>query len=390
VSRLFGSARGAFARQWRDLLADQGSLIVLAGAVLAYSLLYPLPYLPEILREVPVAVVDLDRSALSRRLERAADAHELVRVAARPDSVAEAESLVASGAVAGVLVVPEGFERDVLRGEPTTVGTWADAGYFLAYRQVLTGLAESVGTLSAGIEVRRAMGQGVPRGAALAAREPLPLLTRPLFNPAEGYATYVVPPVLVLVLQQTLLVGIGMLAGAEHEDAREGRPVARAGSAGAAGPVLGRVAGRCAALLAPYAAHCVWCFAGIPRLYHLPRQGGALALVGLALPFLLSVTLLGLALAPLFPRRETAIQALLVTSLPALFVSRFAWPSEALPAWLRAASLLLPTTSAIPAFVRVQLMGAGLGDTLREQAVLWGLCALYLPLAWRAERGRAV
>ena len=74
----------------------------------------------------------------------------------------EAEALVRSGRAGGFLEIPEGLERDVKRGAPATVGAFADATYFLVYRQVLTGLAEATGTLSAGVEIRRLEAQGLP------------------------------------------------------------------------------------------------------------------------------------------------------------------------------------------------------------------------------------
>ena len=102
----------------RGVLSDRGALLVLVGAVVLYALFYPVPYVPQVLREVPVAVVDHDATALSRRLVRTADAHALLRVAERPASLAEAQGLVLAGRVGGILVVPAGFERDVVRIAP--------------------------------------------------------------------------------------------------------------------------------------------------------------------------------------------------------------------------------------------------------------------------------
>ena len=79
---------------WRRLLTDSGARLLLVAAPILYSLFYPLPYLGELVREVPVAVVDLDHSSLSRQLVRFADAHENLRVVARFDSLAAAEAAV--------------------------------------------------------------------------------------------------------------------------------------------------------------------------------------------------------------------------------------------------------------------------------------------------------
>ena len=84
------------------------------------------------------------------------------------------------------------------------------------------------------------------------------------------------------------------------------------------------------------------------------RLAGALAAAAVVVPFLLATSFLGLALSVLFTRREHAIQALLFTSLPAVFLAGWSWPPEALPRWLRLASQLVPTTR-----TRVDKVGEG-------------------------------
>jgi ABC-2 type transport system permease protein len=370
----------AFRDEVRGALRDPGALLVLVGAITLYAFFYPTPYRREVLKEVPVAVVDLDRTPLSRQLVRMADAHELVRVSARAGSLAEAERLVLGGAAGGVLAIPGGFERDVKRGATATVGVFADATYFLVYRQVLTGLAEATGALSAGVEVKRLQAQGMPEAKARAFRDPLPLVTRPLFNPVEGYATYVVPGVLILILQQTLLIGIGLRGAADL-------------SALGGGPLLSRaaasVAGRSLAFLLLYSVHALFYFGVVARLFGFPVRGGALAAAALVVPFLLATSFAGLALSVLFTRREAAIQTLLFTSLPAIFLAGFSWPPEALPGWLRVASQAIPSTSAIPALLRVNQAGASLSHVRPELAMLWGLAASYFVLAVLAQAHRA-
>ena len=193
--RTFGRA---FIGEYGRIFRDWGALLILVVALVLYAFFYPIPYTPQVLKEVPVAVVDLDQGAMSRQLVRMIGAHELVRVSAAPSSLANAERSARSGEVGGIIVIPEGFERKIRRGERASVAAYADASYFPIYRQVLTGALEATGTLSAGIEIRRLQAQGVPADAAIKAREPLQLVSRPLFNATEGYGTYVVPAVLVL------------------------------------------------------------------------------------------------------------------------------------------------------------------------------------------------
>jgi ABC-2 type transport system permease protein len=374
----------AFRLEVRTVRADAGALLIFVVGVIAYSLAYPLPYIHQVMREVPVAVVDPDGSALSRRLTRMTDASELLRTFVVPD-LATAEAAVRAGRAGGVLAIPRGFERDLLRGGQVTVEAWGDASYFLVYRQVLTGLTQSTGTLSAGIEIRRLCAAGMSLGQARAFRDPLPLVLRPLWNPAGGYASYVVPGVLMLVLQQTLLIGLGLLGGTARERGGDPRLEAARGR-GRLTPVL---LGRAGAYLMLAAGNAVWVFLVVFHIFRFPQRGGLGVLALFLLPFLLAVILLGLTLAHLFRNRETAIQVLLFTSLPAVFLAGFSWPVEAIPAPLRLLSQLLPTTPGIAGVLRITQMGAPLGAVLREWTGLWVLVALYFALAWAALRRAA-
>ncbi len=365
----------------RTLLADRGALMILVLGALGYAFFYPLPYFHQVVRDVPVVVVDPDGSALSRRLIRMVDATEAVRIeAVVPDRDAAARR-VRSGRAHGALVIPVNFESDVLRGEAVGVGAFGDAGYFLLYSRVAAALARTTGTLSAGIEVRRMEAGGVPRGTALHRAIPMPLELAPLYNPAGGYGTYVVPAVLVLVLQQTLLIGIGLRAGTVREwgvdelDLLETTP-------------LGLVLGKAAVYVPLYLAHALFYLTVVYRVFGFPRQGDPITSVIFLLPFLLAVVFLGLGVAALFQARETALQVLLFTSLPAVFISGFSWPPEAMPAWINAMAALLPSTPGITGFLRLNQMGAGFHQVRAEWGALWVLAVGYLVFAVLVQRRR--
>jgi ABC-2 type transport system permease protein len=371
----------AAADETRLVFTDAGVLIIMVVAIVLYSFVYPVPYLNQVVKDVPVVLVDRDHSSLSRRLATMIDAHESIHVAAAVDDPASAEALVRAGSVTGIVTIPARFERDILEGRQTRVSANIDASYLLYYNAVLGGLLESTGTLSAGVEVARYRAKGKSQDAAMRARRPVGLDLRPLFNVIAGYRHYVVPAVFVLILQQTLLIGIGMTGGARRERIVGGRSAA----IDVTGHPAVHVAARSLPYLLLYAANAFYYLGFMPRYYGYYVPGSDTAVALLTVPFLLAVTFFGFTLRPLFQRRETAMQALLFTSLPLVFLGGFAWPVEAIPGWLRAAAQVVPCTSAIPAFLRLTRMGADLADVTREAAVLWILAAMYFPAACVSE-----
>lgn len=382
VAGFVADVLAAAVAELRAIRADRGALTVLVAATLLYAVLYPVPYRRQLARDLPILVVDEDATAASRQLGRLVDAAEQVAVVGTVGHLPEAAAMVRAGKVYGVVVVPAGFERRILRGERAVVGAYGDARVFMVYSQIASGVAAAVGTFSAGVELRRLEAAGMGRPAAQRARDPLPLVVRALYNPSGGYGNAVVPAVLVVILQQTLLVGMGMLAGTRREQARGGH------AAAANGNVLARVLGQASAYVGLYAAHATAFFLIAYRLYDLPRQGSAARAGLFLLPFLFAVAFLGLATSRLFRERESALQLLLVTSLPAIFVSGFSFPAEAMPGWVRAIASLLPSTHGIAGMVRVLQTGATLGEVRGAWLALWALAASYLALACAAARPR--
>ena len=360
----------------KRIFTDHGVTLIAVAAISIYSLVYPIPYSNQVLTETPILVVDQDNSSLSRKLIRMADASELVSISGRAGSLDEARQQVTANQAAGVLVIPADFERRILRGSTVTVGLYADASYLLIYRQALTGLMGAVKTLSAGIEIRRLQAAGLPQYRAMTAREPIGFISRALFNPAEGYATYVVPGVFVLLMQQTLLISLGMIGGTWSEQGRS-----RSGQQGRIG--LGAtMVGRSAAFLTLYLGHTIFLFGFMQRFWGFPQMGDLGSIMLFLTPFLTASIGMGLALSTLFRSRETAMQILLFTSLVAIFMAGFSWPSEAMPDWVRALASLFPSTAGIMGVLKVSQLGASLKQVQGEWYWLWGLTGFYYFCAW--------
>jgi len=365
--------------EFREVLRNPAAIMIFVAGLLIYSLVYPVPYLREVLREVPVTPVDEDNSALSRKLLRWIDATEEIRLMQPVQSRKEAMDRVVRRETEGVVVIPKDFERTVLRGEQAWIGVYGDACYFLIYRQISTGAFKAAATLSAGIEIRRLSAAGYTESQARKRREPVPVMTRPLFNPVGGYASYVVPGVLLVVIQQTLLVGIGVVGGSRFEQSRF--PVLAGRS------VLGITLGRVLAYVLIYACYPLFYLAVVYRVYSLPAQGNPVTVMVFMIPFLFAVAFLGLTLSMFFRTSETATPMLIYTSMPTIFLIGFAWPVETLPDPLRWLGSFIPATHGVMGFIRINQMGASLYEVRWEWGMLWGVCLLYFCTAlWTTAR----
>jgi ABC-2 type transport system permease protein len=375
----------AFCEQARAIFTDKGALLLLVVAPLLYSAFYPLPYLNDVVREVPLGVVDLDQSAKSRQLTRWLDAHPSVAPQRFAD-VAGAEAALREGALGGYVILPAGLERDLLHARASTLPVVADAGYFLVYRSALTAVLEAGGTLAAQIQVGRSLAAGQPMEQALDTRDPHPLVIRPVFNRTESYLPYIVPAVYILILQQTLLMGLALLAGTAREKRVRANAADAANAPAPVGKTLAALGGRTAFLAVLYGLHALYFWGWSTRLFDLPVGGQTLHLFGLLLPFLVACALLGIALGPLFREREQAFAYLLFTSLPVLFISGFVWPREAMPGWISTLANVFPTTPGIEGFLALLSMNAAWPAVATQAWHLWLLALVFALPAYLVQR----
>jgi ABC-2 type transport system permease protein len=361
----------------RGIAGETETVVLLLAASILYALFYPTPYMRQVLRDLPVVVVDRDHSALSRQLTRWLDASEAASVSSRITDLDAAQDSVRAGAAGAVLLIPQDFERHVLRREPAYVEAYADASYFLVYSTALRAINGVVGTLSTGISVRRLEASGFTEKAALQRARPVTFVSWPLFNPLAGYGTFVVPAVFILILQQTLLIGIAALRVAERrEDESRSEPL---------WAILG---GKLGATALIYLGHAVFMFGVVFSLYGFPMRASWLEVFIFLVPYFAAVTLLGLAVAELFDRPESSTVALAAMSLPALFMSGISFPADVQAGWVRALAVVLPSTFGIQGFLQLAEMGARLDQTLRAWGALWIQVVVYWTLAWLVLRYR--
>jgi ABC-2 type transport system permease protein len=335
--------------------------------------LYPQPYLGQLVRAIPIAVVDDDSSEISRRLVQALNADEAIRVAARPSTLAEAQAALQRREVFAILDIPAGTERDVLAGRRARLPAYVDSVYFLLYNRTLQGILEATAATNSDLQSGGARANGSLYRAALARSSPVEVINQPLFNPTGGYASYVVPAAFVLILQQTLLMGSATLGATAFEQGGQGARRRRGGPAAVLGQALAHLM-----LALPGAALFL---VVLPRLYGFAATSRIGDLLAMLLPFILSVSFLGQFVSSWFTRRETAVLLFIAVSLPLFFLVGVAWPIEAIPPLVHTASFIFPSTSAIDGLVRINQMDARLGDVSNDWIRLWSLTVIYGALA---------
>jgi len=344
---------------------------------------YPLPYKPETVHAVPVVVADYDGSRMSRQLERDLDATQAVRVQGVAGSVEAALPFLQSGEIGGIVVVPRDFYRDVLHGTPTGVTVMGNGGYIVVDGTVLETTAKVVAETVAPALAGKLVQANVPPAAVLRLAHAGPAIVKqPLFNTVQGYASYVVPASMGLIVHQLLIISICMVIGTWVEGGRwailgDGRlPLS------AFAGVLGGF------WLLVFAALMFWI--GFVFWFHdLPRAGNLSGAIVFSALYALAIAAVGIAVGCWMGVRERALQIIGGISIPLLFLSGFAFPVESISEPLVWFSHLLPSTAGIQGSLMLNQMGATFGEVLPQVSNLLLLSLLYGTVAWWAASRRA-
>lgn len=185
-----------FKAELKALFTNPVVVLTVFGGVVFYSFLYPLPYAKQIPREQTVSVVNLDQSQASFQLERMVDATPQVKIVQRDHTIADAKQAFLDKKVAGILVIPEHFYKDLLLGKSPTLAYAGDASYFLVYGTIVEGLAQAGGTLAAQTKVSRLVIEGEPMAFAAQHFSPTNANLKPTFNPRMAMSITSYPPFL--------------------------------------------------------------------------------------------------------------------------------------------------------------------------------------------------
>jgi ABC-2 type transport system permease protein len=233
-------------------------------------------------------------------------------------------------------------------------------------------------SMQMGAEIQTKLGgHFTSREEAISAR-PLDYAEVAIFNPQGGYGSFILPGVLMLILQQTLVLGIGMSAGTARESNRYHQliPITRPYQ-----NVFRIVLGKALCYFMIYAIMGAWLVIGVPRLFHFPQLATWQPLLTLMLPYTLACIFFGIVVSCIVRYRENVMLLMVFISVPLLFLSGVSWPQSNISGFWQGVSWVFPSTFGIKAYVRLNSMGGTISDVSSEIWILWLHVFLYFWLA---------
>lgn len=378
INRWFVDVTRVFCNEWKVIGKDLGVMLFFVALPLFYPVTYTLIYNTEVVDRVPVAIIDNCRSAGSRQFVRDASAAPAIDIAGYAANLAEARQWMDEGKVYGILNIPSDFSSKLAVGEQATVEFYAEMSLLLRYRALLSAITDLQLKQTQDVTISRVEQTGL--GSAGITQMPIKSHNSFLGDPEQGFASFVMPGIVILILQQSMILGITMIGGTSRERRRRnfGLDPLMIDDASSSASVIGKAL--CYVMLyIPMALYVTKC---IPEMFDLPHYGSAMQYLPFILPMLFASAFLGQALILLVKERETTFLVIVFTSVVFLFLSGLTWPRYAMNGFWTWLGNLVPATWGVEGFIRINSNTATLSESARPFVAMWIQTGVYFLCAW--------
>ena len=356
---------------------DKAVVIFFIVLCAVYPVLYSLIYNTEVANDMKVVVVDHNRSHLTRDFVRQLDATPEVCVMDYVSNMQDAQRLLHAHECYGIVYFPADFTRNALGGTQAHVSLYADMGVLIRFKQMLTALTnvqQHVCSQIQGAKISVISGEG----GSIIENEHVPL-----GNVAMGVASAVLPCILLLVLQQSMVLGICTLHGGSCDRRLRNRgidPLAIHAGVGAS------IIGKTLAHLFIYILPAIYVLHFVPIFFDFPQNGNPLHIVAFILPFLIACSLFGQTLQAFVSDRESTFLVIAFTSVVFVLLSGITWPRYLMSPLWTAVGNAIPSTWAAQGYIAIKTNGATLWQVMHPYRMLWLLVAFYFVAAYLVER----
>lgn len=370
-----------YIRQFRIIFRDQGVVVFLFFLPLAYPVIYSLIYNPELVRDVRMVVVDHDRTSDSRALVRNLDACQEIWVTGYAADLPEARRAMDSHDCYGILEIPAGYAKALGRGEQAHATLYSDMSLLLRYRGFLVATTNVMTDLGSKALVKD-INSALPSGGTYVTGDLLPIENVNMGNITGGFDSFIMVGLVVLILQQSIVLAIGMAGGAKQEPVRvTGYNPINLGSS-----VWATLFGEAFCYLTLLVIPVIWLLHYIPLVFQFPMAGNMLEIFCFILPTVIGSIMLGFCVQGMVKEREEIFIIWVVTSVIFLFLSGLTWPGYAIHGFWKVLADLIPATWGMEGFVKMNANGASLSQVSDSYLCSWLLCVAYTFMAFAVQK----
>ncbi len=377
IARWFAGLFRVWRREFHLIFSDIGVMLFFFALPTGYPVIYALIYNPEVIVDMPVAIVDNSRSEKSRELVRMVDATEAMKVYDYVPDMEAARRLMNSHEVYGILEIPADYARKLGRGEQATTVFYAEMDLMLRYRTFVSALTDI--QLALGSEIQTQTINDIGLLAQGMAQVPVESESIMLGDPTQGFASFIMPGIIVLILQQSIVLGVCILAGTSKQRSRKNGGIdPMAVDASPTAQLLGRLL----CYMTLYIPITFYLLHLVPVMFSFPHYGDMWAWISFIVPFVICSVFFGRVISEFVSDRESAFLVVVFTSVVFLFLSGLTWPRYAMNKFWTLVGDCVPATWGMEGFLGINSNGSDFVTQMEPYTSLWILSAVYFLLSY--------
>jgi len=363
-----------FVRELKLVFSDHSILLTILGAPLLYFFFLGTIYLNKDANQIPIAIVDLDHSELSRTMIRFIESEQKVYIVDMPADYQGGVASLYTMKAAGFLYIPKGTEKAIRKGEQSTVKLFLNNTRFLPSNGLNAAVQAVALTIDAGIRIKYFMVEGNHPEHAMELALPLSVDLRPIYNPTNNYGDFLLPGLFLLIIQQTLLIGLGESMAEE----KLGKKFFEKYSLGQ------MLYGKSSFYVLLYATYFVFFYTVLMPFFNLDMNGKYTLIIPFSALFLFTIILYTLFVSSFFKKPQDYMEIMAFTSYPIFLVTGFSWPVNEMPVFMQWISYLNPASAFFNGTQRIIVMDAQLHHIIPEFTQLVILFAVgSVAVVWR-------
>lgn len=334
-------------KSWISILREELQLIIQDKSILLTCLVAPVLYaffvgsiyMEKDVSEIPIAIVDLDHTNLSRKVSELVDTNEKVKVLGHFSSLEDAMLPFNNLEVQGILIIPNEFQKNTMNMDGAHVELILNNTKFLTSNEINKGVQQVMLTISEGVRMQYFISNKVPVALAEQKAQPILPVIKSVYNATNNYGDYLLPILLILILQQTLIIGFGQSIVHEfnHGQLMEIKNITYY-------DFMKIISAKSFYYLILYLAYFFVFYKLIFPYYHLAFKGVLFLHILLSAIFIVVVIIYTILLASFFKTTIGWTEVLAFSTYPLFLVSGYSWPLDAMPKFLQGFANILPST----------------------------------------------
>ncbi|WP_395050544.1 ABC transporter permease [Flavobacterium sp.] len=330
-------------REFKMFWQNKVLRLLFIGAPLLYGILLGYVYGKGKVTDLPIIVVDEDRSEMSSKAIQMFEDNEVLNISTLLYDQNNLSQIAIEKEATCVVIIPKGFEKMVLTKKYPEVVTIVNASNVLTANYASSALQVCLGTLKVGVQMETLRKQGTPEKLISSQYEPFKTTFIKKYNRSTNYMYFLWPGVLAAVLQQVLLLGLALSFASEFEHGTFKKLVQKC-------PSMFKLIW---VKIIPYMimSFGLWILFWLFTLwFRIPLYHNLLPLTIIAGIFVLVVSFMGILVSILIPSQLKATEILMVIATPSFILSGFTWPLSQMPVWVQGIANVIPLTHFLKAF----------------------------------------